>query len=107
MEVEKLLKRLIQISRLSDFLIIKAGYDERLWGRYYKQNKDIVIYNLDEDGLEYPDWVLVKTACHELAHHFQYHYASDQDMKEPHGDYFQKKQDRKSTRLNSSHANIS
>src|SRR3712207_8700908 len=40
----------------------------------------------------FPYTTLFRSACHELAHHFQYHYASDQDMKEPHGDYFQKKQ---------------
>jgi hypothetical protein len=71
-------------------LFFKKEYNEKCWGNYYKQNKVIILYTLDENGDTYDDQTLIRVACHELAHHVQYNLTEgyDADLGEEHDEVF-------------------
>lgn len=53
-------------------VVLNPVYDEEVWGVYFPEIKLIELNILDEEGLVLDHDLLVKTICHELAHHIQY-----------------------------------
>jgi hypothetical protein len=75
MTEKELMTKLFIATGATDFLVIfKREFSSKDWGEYFKQNKVAVLYVLDEDGNMYEDETLIRVACHEVAHHMQYHY---------------------------------
>ena len=77
----QLLREMYLLTKLNDFLIIISNeYNPQDWGYYYPDNKVIVIYTLDEDGIKINRDALIRISCHELAHHIQYHHTEDYEV---------------------------
>lgn len=75
MNQEELYRKLVEISDVDDFVLeLKPIHSSSYWGRYFTERKLIRLYQLDENGVPYPDEVLIKEGLHELTHHIQYNH---------------------------------
>lgn len=70
----KMLKDFSMLGLPTDFELDLRGYSKVYNGRYYVQDKRIVLYTQEEDGsfIDYED--LFRTLLHESVHHYQWHY---------------------------------
>lgn len=55
-------------------VLVKTKYNEENFATYSIDNNLIIIYVVDENGLVYPEDVIIRVLSHELAHHVQFHY---------------------------------
>lgn len=61
---------------------MKLNCDEEEWGAYFPEAKIIELNILDEDDTILEDDLIIKTLCHELAHHIQYKLYSPKEGEE-------------------------
>ena len=52
----------------------KAGNYKKYYGRYYIQEKRIVVFINDVNGNQLPYHEILDTVLHEAIHHYQHHY---------------------------------
>lgn len=89
----ELMTRMMDITDAVDFLIIFSNEcHPDNWGEYYPNHKVIVIFTLDEEGNKLSDREIIKTSCHEMAHHLQFHHLEDYEVvkNEDHDEVFKK-----------------
>lgn len=58
----------------TDFELDLKGYSKRYYGRYYINEKRIVVFIHDRNDNELPYHEILDTVLHEAIHHYQHHY---------------------------------
>ena len=58
----------------TDFTLDLKGYSKKYYGRYYIQEKRIVVFINDVNGNQLPYHEILDTVLHEAIHHHQHHY---------------------------------
>lgn len=58
----------------TDFELEFRGYSKCYYGRYYIQDKKIVVFILDERGEVLPYHEILDTVMHEAIHHYQHYH---------------------------------
>lgn len=74
-KLESYLKSDIKLVGLpTDFTLDFKGFSKRYYGRYYIQEKRIVVFIHDEQGNQLPYHEILDTVLHEAIHHYQHHH---------------------------------